>query len=458
MTFNSLAFLIFFPIVFLLHWVLPHRFRWVLLLTASWLFYFWWNPWTGLLLVGTTVVSWLCAGEIARLKKLWARRTLLVLTLAVSLGSLGLFKYADFFASMAGVESGLKLILPVGISFYTFQTLSYVIDVYRGTVRPEDHFGYYALFVSFFPQLVAGPIERPENLLPQLRAARTFRTENLSVGGWLLLEGYFKKIVIADSIAPFVDRVYAVPESSLGPEIALATLLFGIQIYCDFSGYSSIARGTAKMLGIELMENFRRPYESQTVRTFWRRWHISLTSWFTDYVYIPLGGSRCGLPRQIFNILVVFLVSGLWHGAGWTFVLWGLIHGMYRAGGMLMERGEKSAPSASWGLAMLRRVRTILLVSFPWLFFRAASLEDAVMLMARFFTGWNSVTAAMRQVLPLALPLICLPLVERLSDRQRPRDQYVSALVVFCAVTAISAAWLNQMAGGGQNAFIYFQF
>lgn len=458
MTFNSLAFLVFFPIVLLLHWVLPHRFRWVLLLTASWLFYFWWNPWTGLLLVGTTVVSWLCAGEIARLEKLRARRALLALTLAVSLGSLGLFKYADFFASMAGAESGLKLILPVGISFYTFQTLSYVIDVYRGTVRPEGHFGYYALFVSFFPQLVAGPIERPENLLPQLRAARTFRTENLSVGGWLLLEGYFKKIVIADSIAPFVDRVYAVPESSLGPEIALATLLFGIQIYCDFSGYSSIARGTAKMLGIELMENFRRPYESQTVRAFWRRWHISLTSWFTDYVYIPLGGSRRGLPRQIFNILVVFLVSGLWHGAGWTFVLWGLIHGMYRAGDMLMERGEKRAPSASWVLAMLRRARTILLVSFPWLFFRAASLEDAVMLMARFFTGWNSVIVAMRPVLPLALPLICLPLVERLSDRQRPRDQYVSALVVFCVVTAISAAWLNQMAGGGQNAFIYFQF
>ena len=457
MNFNSLEFLVFFPVVFILHWALPHRFRWALLLAASWLFYFWWNPWTGFLLVGATLISWLCARGIARTRKTAARRAWLALALTACLGCLGIFKYTGFFASIAGLELPLQIILPVGISFYTFQTLSYVIDVYRGTVKPEGHFGYYALFVSFFPQLVAGPIERPENLLPQLRAQRRFSTENLAAGGWLLLEGYFKKIVIADSLAPFVDRVFGAPGEALGPEIALATALFGVQIYCDFSGYSGIARGAAKLLGIDLMENFRRPYEAKTVREFWRRWHVSLTSWFTDYVYIPLGGSRKGLPRQLANILTVFLLSGLWHGAGWTFVLWGLIHGLYQAGGVLLERRERPAEETDRVRSALCRARTFALVSFPWLFFRAASLEDAAALLSRVFTGWGGVIAALEQVLPLVLPLVCLPLIERLTDRER-RDWTSSALAVFCAVTAVGLAWLTQLAGGGQNAFIYFQF
>lgn len=458
MNFNSLEFLVFFPAVFVLHWILPHRFRWALLLAASWLFYFWWNPWTGFLLVGTTLVSWLCAGRIARRSTPAVRRAWLVLALAVSLGCLGVFKYTGFFASIAGLELPLKIILPVGISFYTFQTLSYVIDVYRGTVKPEGHFGYYALFVSFFPQLVAGPIERPDALLPQLRAARRFSTENLSAGSWLLLEGYFKKVVIADSLASFVDRVYGVPGETIGPEVVLATVLFGVQIYCDFSGYSNIARGAAKLLGIDLMENFRRPYEAKTVGEFWRRWHISLTSWFTDYVYIPLGGNRRGLPRQVFNILVVFLLSGLWHGAGWTFVLWGLIHGLYQAGGVLLERRGSSATEKDGVRSALRHARTFALVSVPWLFFRAASLEDAAVLLSRLAVGWGSVWLTFQQLLPLALPLVCLPLAERLPEIGTHRDWPASALVVFSTVTAVCIAWLTQLAAGGQNAFIYFQF
>lgn len=277
MNFHSLEFLIFLPVVFVLHWVLPHRFRWALLLGASSLFYFWWNFWTGFLLVGATLVSWLCGRGIARSQSPYTRRALLVLALITCLGCLAVFKYAGFFASLAGLELSLQIILPVGISFYTFQTLSYVIDVYRGQGE-ESHFGYYALFVSFFPQLVAGPIERPGRLLPQLKAERTFSMENLSAGGWLLLEGYFKKVVIADGLAPFVDQVYAAPGEALGPEIVLATVLFGLQIYCDFSGYSGIARGAAQLLGVELTENFRRPYEAASIREFWRRWHISLTS------------------------------------------------------------------------------------------------------------------------------------------------------------------------------------
>lgn len=453
MSFCSLEFLLFLPAAAVIHWLLPHRFRWIFLLGASWLFYFWWDFWTGFLLVGVTLASWLCARGISRSKSPKARRGLLILALALCLGCLAAFKYTGFFASLAGLELSLQIVLPVGVSFYTFQTLSYVIDVYRGE-GAEVHFGYYALFVSFFPQLVAGPIERPERLLPQLRTERKFSAQDLSAGGWLLLEGYFKKIVIADSLAPFVDRVYAAPGEALGPEIVLATVLFGLQIYCDFSGYSDIARGAAKLLGVELTENFRRPYGAATVREFWRRWHISLTSWFTDYVYIPLGGNRKGLSRQVLNILIVFLLSGLWHGAGWTFVVWGLIHGLYQAAGVVWERW-KGAPAGSGALS---RLRTFLLVSFPWLFFRAPTMADALTLLSRLPAGWGGSLPALGRVLPLALPLVCLPLAERLGERREQRDLYASALTLFCALTAVGTAWLVQLAGGGNNAFIYFQF
>ena len=454
MNFHSLEFLIFLPVVFVLHWVLPHRFRWALLLGASSLFYFWWNFWTGFLLVGATLVSWLCGRGIARSQSPYTRRALLVLALITCLGCLAVFKYAGFFASLAGLELSLQIILPVGISFYTFQTLSYVIDVYRGQGE-ESHFGYYALFVSFFPQLVAGPIERPGRLLPQLKAERTFSMENLSAGGWLLLEGYFKKVVIADGLAPFVDQVYAAPGEALGPEIVLAIVLFGLQIYCDFSGYSGIARGAAQLLGVELTENFRRPYEAASIREFWRRWHISLTSWFTDYVYIPLGGNRKGLPRQVVNLLAVFLLSGLWHGAGWTFLTWGLIHGLYRAAGAVWEhiRGIPEKECRPWA-----HIRTFLLVSFPWLFFRAPSMAGVLTLLSRLPTGWGGAFPALAGTAPLALSLLCLPLAERLSEQRHQRNWYASALTVFCAVTAIGTAWLAHLAGGGNNAFIYFQF
>lgn len=454
MNFNSLEFLVFLPVVFALHWTLPHWFRWVLLLGASWLFYFWWDFRAGFLLVGAALVSWLCGKGIARSRSQTARRGLLILALTLCLGCLAAFKYTGFFASLAGLEPAWRIILPVGISFYTFQTLSYVIDVYRGGAE-EPHFGYYALFVSFFPQLVAGPVERPENLLPQLKAERKFCMENLSAGGWLLLEGYFKKAVIADSLAPFVDRVYAAPGGALGPEIILATALFGLQIYCDFSGYSDIARGAARLLGIELMENFRRPYGAAAVRDFWRRWHISLTSWFTDYVYIPLGGNRRGLARQVLNILIVFLLSGLWHGADWTFVVWGLIHGLYQAAGAVWDRW-KGPPARKQGA--LARVRTFLLAGVPWLFFRAASMTDALTLLSRLPAGWDGFPFGLEQTMPLALPILCLPLAERLCERRNQRDWCASALTVFCALTAIGTAWLAQLAGGGNNAFIYFQF
>ena len=455
MSFNSMEFAIFLPTVFLFYWVLPHRFRWLLLLAASYLFYCWWDFGAGFLLISATLVSWLCAQGIHRAERLRARKLYLCLALAVCLGCLGIFKYAGFFASLAGLDLPLKILLPVGISFYTFQALSYVLDVYRGDTAPENHFGYYALFVSFFPQLVAGPIERSERLLPQLKQRRQFREVDFAAAGQLLLTGYFKKLVVADYLAPWVDQVYAAPDAATALEILIATVLFGFQIYCDFSGYSDIARGASKLLGIDLMENFRLPYSAASIRDFWRRWHISLTGWFTDYVYIPLGGSWKGLLCQIRNVLIVFLLSGLWHGADWTYVIWGGIHGCYLILELLCRRHavEKQETSISG------HILTFSLVNFAWLFFRADSLSDAGALLSGLLTRWqlpmNLMSLTPDGILRIALSLFCLHLIERRTIAEKSGT---AVQAVFYLVTVIGIGGLLLMAASGQNAFIYFQF
>lgn len=456
MNFNSPEFLLFFPVVLLLHWLLPHRYRWTLLLAASWLFYCWWEPRAGLLLGGTTVVSWLCARQVSRTEGTGKKRLWLVLALTVSLGCLGVFKYAGFFAGINNLALPVSILLPAGISFYTFQTLSYVIDVYRGRVQPEPHFGYYALFVSFFPQLVAGPIERPERLLPQLKSRRRCEKDRPFSGCGLLLAGYFKKVVMADGLAGFVDRVFGSPEAALGPEIVLATVLFGFQIYCDFSGYTDIARGAARLLGIELTENFDRPYTAVSIRDFWNRWHMSLTAWFTDYVYIPMGGSRKGLPRQMVNVMAVFLLSGLWHGADWTFVLWGGLHGLYRICGILWRRWGKPGPAGK-GWDWLRRIRTFLLVSAAWLPFRAASLSETGMLLSRLGTGWGSLPGLLPELAGGVLLILCLPGLEQ-TPRIRGKEPAGMMLPVFYGLTLLMLGWMILLSGSGENAFIYFQF
>lgn len=461
MNFNTLEFLLFLPAVLALHWALPHRLRWALLLASSWLFYFWWEPMAGLLLVAVTAATWLCGLGAAREKPPAVRRACLAMALGACLGCLGVFKYAGFFAGLIHGGPAWRLLLPVGISFYTFQALSYVLDVYRGRTAPEGHFGYYALFISFFPQLVAGPIERSGRLLPQLRRERTLSREQLSAGGWLLLTGYFKKAAIADGLAPLVDAVYAAPGQAGGPEIIAATALFGLQIYCDFSGYSDIARGSAGLLGVELMENFQAPYAARSIREFWRRWHISLTAWFTDYVYIPLGGSRRGLPRRCFNIMAVFLLSGLWHGADWTFVAWGGIHGIYQVCGVLAARRTGGRTPQGLGTGLLRCAATFSLVTFAWLFFRAQSMADAWLLLSRLGTGWGAAQGpllSMARQLPFVLPaLACLHFLHRLPSRPPaplgPRVLTVSALLL-----CIALGWWTSLSGGGGNAFIYFQF
>lgn len=480
MNFTDLSFLLFFPVVAALHWLLPHRWRWALLLGASYLFYMNGIAWTGLLLLGSTAVSYLAGRQIAGAASPAKRRLWLVLGAGTPLGCLAVFKYADFFLeSGAGLlrlfhgdiaHHPLNLLLPVGISFYTFQTLSYVIDVYRGALRPERHFGYYALFVSFFPQLVAGPIERPGDLLPQLKTERTLCAADLRAGLWLMLRGFFKKLLLADPLAGLADPVFAAPGEASALAVVLGTVCFALQIYCDFSGYSDIASGAARWMGIRLTKNFDHPYRAETVRDFWRRWHISLTGWLTDYIYKPLGGSRRGLGRHLRNLLLVFLISGLWHGASWHFVAWGGIHGLYLACGVLWRRfhgsGGQRLPRP------LAQLRTFGLVSLAWLFFRAESLGEAGLLLSRLLFGWGNgaVSSAMAltgltplAVLRVGLGLVVLLLLERSSLLQEAPSAGAAAasrraLLRFLLLVTVATGWLLLLSTNGESAFLYFQF
>jgi D-alanyl-lipoteichoic acid acyltransferase DltB (MBOAT superfamily) len=328
-----MAFAIFLPIVFIVYWALPHKCRWLLLLAASYYFYMSWNPKYVFLILFTTVISYSAARLLEIMESKKKKTWILAGTAVLCLGVLFLFKYFNFisesvtdFLSLFAIQLNpitLNLILPVGISFYTFQTLSYVIDVYKGDVQAEHHFGYYAVFISFFPQLVAGPIERTGNLLPQIKGEHKFDYDQAAYGLKLMAWGYFKKLAIADVVSVYVDAAYSSLGTCTGFDLLAAIFFFTIQIYCDFSGYSDIAIGTAKLLGIDLMTNFKSPYFSTSIKEFWSRWHISLSTWFRDYVYIPLGGNRCSKVKRDRNLLITFLTSGLWHGANWTYVVWG---------------------------------------------------------------------------------------------------------------------------------------
>ena len=484
MNFNSLHFIAFFLIVFSLYWLLPQRARWVMLLIASYYFYMCWNALHALLIFGTTALSYAAGRGIGAAKGRAAGRAWLVCTLAVCLGMLAFFKYFNFAADsvlsllgLFGLELSplsLHILLPAGISFFTFQTLSYVIDVYRGTVPVERHFGHYALFVSFFPQLVAGPIERPQNLIPQLKATHDLCAEDLREGFKLLLSGYFRKVLAADFFGMFADAVYAAPGSANGPAVAVATVLFAAQIYCDFAGYSEIAAGCARLLGIRLMKNFDRPYAAAGIRDFWRRWHISLTGWFTDYLYIPLGGSRRGFARQCLATLIVFLVSGLWHGAAWTFVVWGCLHGVLMVLSLLLARLKRALGIPPGGRIRkgLARLGTLLLVCFAWIFFRAESLADAGTLVAGLFTAWDAgalpetfaalgMTAA--DAVQIVLLFVCLWLLPKLSAPAPARLPLaartdVPTAAAFFPAAAVIAGWLFILSLGSSNAFIYFRF
>ena len=396
MNFNSGAFLLFLPAVVLIYWLLPHKLRWLWLLAASYFFYMYWDPRLIVLLLATTLVSYLAALSMVRRPD--RKKPLLCLTLIVCLGLLGYFKYANFFLDTAfrlfGKKSPvLNILLPIGISFYTFQTLSYVIDVYRGDAPAETHLGYYALFVVFFPQLVAGPIENPRDLLPQLKAEHRFRREDFSAGIRLLLCGFFRKCVVADLCGIYVNAVFADMENANALAIAGAGALFCIQMYCDFAGYSEIAAGSARLMGVRLMRNFDRPYLSQSYSEFFRRWHISLNRWFTDYLYIPLGGSRKGLARKLLNTVIVFALCGLWHGASWTYVMWGLYAAFFVCLESLLKKPSgRAAERLSLDLAnpvvkLVRRCYMFLIFLPAALLFRAVSVQQLGLIFTRLFTA-----------------------------------------------------------------------
>ncbi|MEI0524291.1 MBOAT family O-acyltransferase [Brachyspira murdochii] len=402
MLFNSTEFMIFFPITLILYWIFPKKYRYICLFIASYTFYMFWNPKYALLMGTSTVVTFLSGVLI---EKLEYKRTVVAFSFIINLAILIFFKYFDFLLQNINIVLSLfniqlidkpfDVILPVGISFYTFQALSYTIDVYRGEIKSEKNIIKYALFVSFFPQLVAGPIERSKNLLIQienLEKVKRFDYDRITEGFTLMLFGYFQKMVIADRAAILVDTVFNGYYEYNSMALILSAVFFAVQIYCDFGSYSLIAIGTAKVMGINLMENFNTPYFSRSVKEFWGRWHISLSTWFRDYLYIPLGGNRCSNIRKSFNILVTFLVSGLWHGANFTFIAWGAIHGIFHIiEEQLKPIKEKylnkfKIKTNAFSFALIEIIITFIIVDLAWIFFRAETIHDAIHYIQRIFT------------------------------------------------------------------------
>lgn len=395
MLFNSIGFLVFFPIVVSVYLVFPAKYRYIWLLVTSYYFYMCWNPKYVLLIAISTVITYITGRLIEKKRSVCSKRMWLSICLISNLAILALFKYINFFITnisaltqkigIGSIDYRLDLLLPVGISFYTFQAIGYTLDVYRGEIKAEKNILKYALFVSFFPQLVAGPIERSKNLLPQICNIEKLKIknfQNIVEGLILMLWGFFQKLVIADRISILVNQVYDNFYNYGFVEIGVAGILFAFQIYCDFGGYSDIARGAAKVMGITLMHNFRQPYLAVSVKDFWKRWHISLTSWFTDYLYIPLGGNRKGKVRQYLNICIVFLISGFWHGAQWNFVIWGGIHAVFQVIGRIKNELIAKRGIGQTEFTFSKRIRkivtTFILVDFAWIFFAAKGFRHAM--------------------------------------------------------------------------------
>ena len=498
MLFNSLAFLLFFPMVCVVYYCVPRsclRLRNLFLLAASYYFYMNWEPVYALLLLASTVVTYAAARGMGqpppslsqgggkrdgRKRKVW-----LVVSLVVNLSLLVVFKYYNFLTSnitelmaLCGVSIDIpvsKLLLPVGISFYTFQALGYTIDVYRGTTEVERDFWTYALFVSFFPQLVAGPIERSNNLLPQFKQVRSFDYESGMTGLRMMVWGYFLKLVLADRCGDYVNAVFNHLEMHNGGSYLVASLLFPFQIYGDFAGYSLIAIGAARILGFRLMQNFRHPYLSCSVGEFWHRWHISLSTWFKDYVYIPLGGNRVGRRRQYVNLMVTFIVSGLWHGANWTFLCWGALHGallcMEKALGMTAEgrglraegRGLLKGQASRWAERRVGRfgrwLLTFVLVCFAWIFFRADSLADVGIILKGIFTDWGVPFTRISDFAIIGVSLLAL-LADGLTAEGRgltAEGRGVRVVLMHVGI-ALMIAIICLFGVLDSSQFIYFQF
>lgn len=480
MLFNSLTFIIFLAVVLVLYYTLPQKLKWIMLLIASCIFYMGWRAELIILIVISTLSNWLLARLIY--DKPEKKKVFLIISLIINFGLLFVFKYMVFINhsfmwlyNYLGWTYPIKdfdIVLPMGISFYTFQAASYTIDVFYGKYKPEKNYFKLALFIMFFPQLVAGPIERADRLLGQLFTKHKLELANISQGSKLMLMGYFKKIVIADRASVLVDAIYNSPQEYKGLPLVVATLFFTVQIYCDFSGYTDIARGVAKLMGIDLMINFDRPYFSKNIKEFWRRWHISLSSWLRDYIYIPLGGSRCSLIKKYRNIMITFLASGLWHGANWTFVLWGGLHGLYQVIGDLKN---KIIPIKRdfFVFNIFRVIICFVLVAFAWIFFRANTISDAIYIIKNIFAGWENVSdlqylyvtfnnmgLKLFEIVILSIAILFLIFTEVISfkydiHKLLNKGPFIFRFVYYY-ILACFILMMGVFAGGGQ--FIYFQF
>jgi D-alanyl-lipoteichoic acid acyltransferase DltB (MBOAT superfamily) len=484
MLFNSIQFLSFFFIVIVTYFVIPYRYRWFLLLCASYIFYASFNPGYIPLLFGLALINYYAALRISDSRGPAERKGYLIFCLLSNIMLLLMFKYYNFFTQSLTTFFGqysisfnlpaLRWLLPVGISFYIFKNMSYAIDVYRGDKTPERHLGFYALYVAFFPQLLAGPIERSTRLIPQLHKKFDFDYARVTRGLKFVLWGLFMKIVIADTLTMLVDPVYSSPRQYDGMHLMLATFFYAFQIYCDFAGYSHIAIGAAEVFGYKTMQNFDHPYVAQSIADFWRRWHISLSTWLRDYLYIPLGGNRVSASRRYFNLFIVFLLCGLWHGANWTFIVWGGIHGLYLIFS-LMTRGIRNGMCQMLKLneaprihKVLKMIVTFSLASFAWIFFRANNISDALYISSHLTTQWENVTViakstywgSLRFEFIIGMASLILLFIAYQLQRRADLIQMLSRMPIWFRWSVYYAAIVAILLCGniGAKPFIYFQF
>lgn len=468
MLFNSFQFLVFFPVVTAIYFLLPHRFRWLHLLISSCVFYAAFIPVYLLILFSVIIVDYIAGIYIEKaVGKL--KRIFLIVSIISNVSILAVFKYYDFFIDNINIllESlGLavhtlpywSLILPIGLSFHTFQAMSYTIEVYRGNQKAERHFGIYALYVMFYPQLVAGPIERPQNMLHQFHEKKKMNGQLIYNGFAQMVWGFFKKIVVADSCAVLVNQIWTDYDSLNGSVLIIGAILFSFQIYCDFSGYSDIALGSAKMMGFNLMTNFRYPYFAQNIRDFWKRWHISLSTWFRDYVFFPLGGSRGSLRESIFNVLVVFVLSGFWHGASWTFVIWGMLHALFFLPLYIFKASDRPTLTGSFRNWINISI-TFVLVTFSWIFFRSTSIQESISFIrgcmqlgnpADFFLKSNVYLLTTAIIIAVIIQLLVIEWKNRFYDTVKFTRDW--PLVILIVEIVFLGYYKNPL------SFIYFQF
>jgi alginate O-acetyltransferase complex protein AlgI len=479
MLFNSFEFFVFLPIVFILYWfVFNKQLKWqnAFLLLASYFFYGWWDYRFLFLLMFSTLLDYYTGLKIAEAESTGRKKFWLFLSITINLGFLAVFKYFNFFTDSLGTFVSffgykmdtwtLKILLPVGISFYTFHGISYIVDIYKDRIKPQRNFVDYAVFVSFFPLLVAGPIERATHLLPQIKRKREFNYDKAVDGVAQMLWGLFKKVVIADNCAVHVNRIFDNYETLPASTLVIGAVYFAIQIYCDFSGYSDIALGCARLFGMELLRNFAYPYFSRDIAEFWRRWHISLTTWFRDYLYIPLGGSKGGKMKVIRNTFVIFLVSGFWHGANWTFIIWGFLNALYFLPLLLSQKNRRNLDNVATGRLfpnlreIFQMVSTFLLVSLTWVFFRASSVSQAIDYLKHVFSKSLLTTpkdVGVKVLAPVILIMFVAEWLQRDQDHALRLPEFKLPFVRVAIFYAMIFAIIF-LGNFGSNSFIYFQF